>query len=540
MGFYMVKCQSIALASVLSVLLLGCGGGSSGASASATHGAGSTAGSGGYFLLASAGSQNQTGTITFANGAQTAPMPALVAISAASPASGTVTIEASGQTPTFLPSSSVFEGTVNAGRISNLRSRFGVYFKGGQLYKVDQAVASGGSPAPQVVSTLASTDVCGNGGFPTMDPYSSGNDFANASHSWLFFRAPGTDGTCDTVDDVFRAVRMDMGAGTSALTIDEPLTEILGSDGSFAGLLVRKGNQIQRLDAALTSPTNLFTVDPATFVNVGARFGAQAGIWFFTEGVNLWGVNLASPGTRVALDTFASGEALAPAGASDGVNVFMAINTSTGARVLSINQALTATTVLSSPTPIEQLALTPTRLVIAGSMNSSSGPVLAVPKGGGGSVALGTFNGGTVNPIITSGENVYFPSYTFATWSTVVVASDGSNTVTLSDTQLLKGIAPSSFGLSDGSSATNYAVVLASGIVGSTSGATLRAVEGSTRNTLLTYGAFASPGPVLAPTLNADPLQFGQSGLISMPGSNSSIVLYYFKSDGSGLVKATN
>lgn len=530
----------LALTTCFSVFLFGCGGGSSGGTVTGgagANGAGSNGGSGGYFLLASAGSQSPTGNVNFVNFAQSVPMPSLMAVNTTSPASGSVTIEAAGQTPTFLPSSAVFEGTVNASQISNLRSRFGVYFKGAQLYKLDQTVASGSAPAPQLLSTLLSTDVCSYGGTPSMDPYNSGNDFANVTHSWVFIRAPGIDGNCFTNDDVFRAVRMDMTASSTALTIGEPLAEILGADGSFAGLLVRNDTLIQRLDAALSNPVTLFTVDPTTFVNLGSRFGAQAGIWFFTEGVNLWGVNMNSPNTRTQVDTLATGETVAPVGASDGTNVFMAINTSSGARVLSINQSLVATTILSPSTSIQQLALTPSRLIIAGNLNSSTGPILAVPKVGGTSNTLGTFQGGSINPLVVSGEKVYYPSYTHTGFNTFVVGSDGNNSATFTDTQLVKGIAPASFGLSNGSSANYYGVILASGILGSSSGATMRLIEGSTGNPLVTYGAFASVGPVLAPTLNADPLQYGQPGLISMLDGTGSIVLYSFKSDVAGLIK---
>ena len=213
MAIFKSKFVLFALSVSLSFLLFGCGGGSSAGTANGgagTNGTGATGGSGSYFLLASAGSQSPSGTGNFSNSVQGVPMPLLMGVNTAAPLSGSVTTEAAGQTPTFLPIASVLEGTVNSGQITNLHSRFGVYFKGVQLYKVDQAVASGGVPTPQLISTLLSTAVCANGGTPSLDPFANGNDYANAANSWIFFHAPGTDSTCSTSDDVFRAVRMDI------------------------------------------------------------------------------------------------------------------------------------------------------------------------------------------------------------------------------------------------------------------------------------------------------------------------------------------
>jgi hypothetical protein len=495
-----------------------------------------------YFLLGSAGPMTQS-NITYVNGTQIATSPALVAVNTASPGSGTTTLVADGLA-TF-PFGVGIEGTAASGQFTQVHSRVAAYFKlTGNLFKVDQLVANGAAPVAQQVSTLTSTEVCGSGGFPSLDDFGSGNDFANANHGWLFFRSPGADNNCFNADDVFRAVRMDMLPTDVAFTVGEPLAAIRGADGAFAGVIVRNGSQVQLLDANLGNPTNLFTLDSASFSNLGNHFGPQAGVWMFAEKGQLWGVQLSTPGTRVALTTLAAGEVISNASASDGISNFVAINSATSARVLSISAALSASTLLTTGAPVQQLALTPTRLVVM----TSASTVITLPKAGGTSTPLGSFTGATPGSIVVAGENVYVSEFTIGasgpTPSTFIVASDGSNPVTLVNTSMIRGIAPPSYTLTSASANTNSAVLLADGVTGFgiLAGATLRVVDGSTRNTLVTYGAFATDG-VPSPLLTPDPLQFGQPGLMSVLGTTATttlVDLYYYKSDTAGLVRVTS
>jgi hypothetical protein len=171
-----------------------------------------------------------------------------------------------------------------------------------------------------------------------------------------------------------------------------------------------------------------------------------------------------------------------------------------------------------------------------------------VPKAGGNSTQLGSFPGATFASVVVAGENVYVSEFTVsatgASPSTFIVASDGSNPVTLANTAMIRGIAPSSYTLTNGSANTNTAVLLADGVTSfnTLAGATLRLVDGSTRNTLVTYGAFATDG-IASPLLTPDPPQFGQPGLMSVLGTTATttiVDLYYYKSDTAGLVRVTS
>ncbi len=496
-------------------------------------------------MLASAGPVD-LGTITFANGVQNIATQALLEINTAAPGGGAVTVEPVGQT-SFLFNRAV-EGTITGSQVSNLRTRLGMYFKGGRLYKVDQVVANGTVPAPQLVSALATTQVCGDSGIASQPIYANGNDFANPQGGWMFLRGPGADMLCDTADDNYWAVRLDMVATDLARTLPgEPQVDILAANGAYAGVVVRDGNQMRRTDAAINNAnTLLLTVDAASYANLGRTFGSSLpGFWLFTEGGKLWGVNLATPAVRVALATLDPGESVFPVIGSDGGSAFVGLSTSTSARVLRVNESLTnTTTVATLNQQLANMALTLTRLVLQ--TQGSPAQLLSLEKAGGPMTPLTTFGAGVIpGALLTSGENVYLAQYQFgatgSSVSTLVVGADGSNPVTLANTDIKRGVAPAvspTVGLNN-----TYAVVLADGVTGLTSnaGATLRAVNGATRSTLVTYGSLpASPDGVIS-GITTDPLQYGQSGLFLFSDFTTGIGnLYYFKSDAAGLIRVTN
>ena len=214
--------------------------------------------------------------------------------------------------------------------------------------------------------------------------------------------------------------------------------------------------------------------------------------------------------------------------------------------MLRVNESLTnTTTVATLNQPLVNMALTLTRLVMQ--TQGSPANLLSVEKAGGPTTPLISFGAGVIpGVLLTSGENVYMAQYQFgttgATVSTLVIGADGSNPVTLVSTDIKRGVAPATVSLAVGLG-SNYAVILADGVTSLTSnaGATLRAVNGATRATIVTYGSVpASPdGPVYAAT--ADPLQYGQSGLFTFIDITSGFGnLYYFKSDAAGLIRVTN
>lgn len=499
-------------------------------------------GGAGYYLLGGAGPITDA-SITYANGAQTVPAQALMGVREDAPGSA-VTVETTGGTGiiTF----SAFEATISGDQVTKGRSRISTYIKDGRLWKVDQVVTSG-APTPQRVSTLTPAELCGASGLPMLPFLIDGNDWKDATRGWLFMRAPGSDQVCNSPDDTFRAVRMNMSDTTVALTIGEPLAQIRGADGSFAGLVVRNGNQVQQLNADLGGPVNLFTVDPVSFVNAGNVFGsAPPGLWLFVDSATLYGVNLTSPGTRVPLTTLAAGETVMSHLAADGASAYVAINTATAGRVLRVAANLSVTTVTTLDAPATNLVLSSTRVVL--SVSSTPARVVAALKTGSTMQTIHTASiGDLVMMLIASGENVYLTKFgTLSTIgsNTVIVGTDGSNPQTIANARLLHPIGPETFLLSQGLART-YAVVLATGetATGMDAGATLSTIEGATRNTLATHGTFPATTAGQAVMFNIAPMQYRETGLVPFIGAGASVTtgdLYFIKSDAAGLTRVTS
>ncbi len=498
-------------------------------------------GGAGYYHVAGAGPTSDI-TITYANGAQTVPSQALMGVRDDAPANGAVTVEPTGGTG-IVPFNA-FEATIAGGQITNARTRISSYIKNGRFWKVDQLVTSG-APTPQMVSTVTPADVCGSSGLPLVPFGVDSSDWANAALGWILMRSPGPDGLCGSTDDTFRAVRMNMSDTTAPLVIGEPLAQIRGSDGSFAGLVVRNGTQVQQLNADLAAPANLFTVDPATFVNGGAVFGsAPPGLWVFVDGRTLYAVNLANPANRAPVATLATGETLMSHFSGDGTAAYVALNTATAGRILRIDTNLTATAVTTLDAPAADLALTTTR--VAARLSSTPARVVSALKTGSTMQNIITLPLGDLAMLMmASGENVYLTKFgTGATLGvvTLIVNSDGTNTQTLAGTRLLHSIGPETMAMAGGLNQT-YAIVVADGesAAGLDSGATLRLVEGATRNTLATYGTFPASPAGQAVMFAPAPLQYRQTGLVPFLGGSTTTAgdLYFFKSDVAGLLRVT-
>ena len=114
--------------------------------------------------------------------------------------------------------------------------------------------------------------------------------------------------------------------------------------------------------------------------------------------------------------------------------------------------------------------------------------------------------------------------------------------MTLANTDIKRPVAAATLALA-GDTDSTYAVLLADGVVSlaSNAGATLRAVNGATRATLVTYGSLPiSPDGVVA-GITGDRLQYGHPGLFTYIGTASGDGdLYFFKCDAAGLIRVTN
>ncbi len=507
----------------------------------------------GLLLVGQAGPR-VTWAVSFANGVQSVDAQALLAVSPSAAAAGAITLEPAGQVSGVSPQA--YSGTVSNGTVSNLRLRFTSYIKGGRFYKFDHE-AQGGTPQGQLWTSLSSSAVCGEFGYPSGDLLAGGVDFQSPVNSWAFYDGPGADGQCNTGDDVSFALRLSMGGGTAPATLNgRPVVSIGNANGALTGFLMRSGTQIQQLDSDLMAVGNLFAVS-SDFENIGLSLsGGAPGVWLFRDGNTLYGVNLATPTTRVALTTLAAGEEVLPQQAEDEANLYVGITRNTAgaesSRVLRVSPALAVTPVVSQPLALFGLRVTPTRLVLFRGDNS----IVSVLKADGSGLVvlrgvppLGEFS----YVAATAGENVVIQHTVIdlntasRSNSVLILGSDGGNPQLLDNTAIAGTTQARPTPL--GQVFKDYAVFLASPVIeGNWAGANLRAMEIATRTDLVTYGALpATPGSNLAVTGSFDPLQYGQPGLFSVFGPNvpgqatpPDNDLYFFNSDSAGLVRVTH
>lgn len=505
----------------------------------------------GQYLLGFSGPSVQGAAIQFANGSQTIDANALSAVRAVSP-TGASTIEAAGTAALLYQPT--FEATVSGGQVSNLRERFAVYFKNGRLYKLD-LLATGDVPTSQLVSSLTPNQVCGNSWSAQGADAANGIDLADATRSWIFLRGPGADGVCGTPDDRYRAVRLNMLATADALAIGEPLAEIGAANGAFAGLVVREGNLVRRLDANLLNPTTLFTLPAGAFFNAGVSYGGSLpGIWLFRAGDGLYGYDLASSALQpTRLATLSVGEQASsdlPIAAKGGLG-YVALNGDTLARVLRLNGLAEATSVATGiGGTIEQIDATATRVVFLVRYDLGLTTLQSVPEGGGTATSLLQDDDTWITTsAVVSGENVYATQQSIdvvssaSVYRTVVVGADGGTRETRNGTAILGALFAASTPIASLGSDW-YAVLLADNLSATTGygGSTLRAEAGATRAPLVTYGQVQPTPESLVLPGGIGLLQYGQPGLLSYYtlGSSTAVDLIHFDSDAPGLTKVTN
>jgi hypothetical protein len=517
-----------------------------------------------YYLLASAGPA-AAGTMAFANGSTGFQSQALMAVPTPGTAGSAVVLEPAGRALGGT-NSDVVAITLNGNTASNFRYHATVYARDGRLYKFEHSVPAGAAVQGQLLSSLSTSDVCLRG--TALDEYADGDlgaDLRNAARGWLLLRGPGADRQCNTADDVTHGVRLDMSAAAAPLTlVGEPLAPLLAADGAFNGLVMRDGNQVFRVDGNLANAGNLFSLSGNGLINLPS-ITALSRLWLFVDGSTLYGVRLENPSTRVALATLSGGEdSNEPQIAADGRSVFVALVSSAGSRVIRVDDNVGAPAPVATPVTtfngaVQGLTLTPTRLV-ASVRNSSPGlPELvnlqSVLRSGGTARAIGTpANGESLFVYGTGGENVYATGTTTTVdpvtqqsstrWATLIVNADGSNSQRQADTVLVGLTLPSSFS-SDGA-VPLYGFITASpvrpGAFGfNTAGATLRLIEGSTRNTLFNYGSLPT-----TPDSRVTQRTGGMQGQGLLFGSEEiafgGVVndLFYVQSDAIGLVRVSN
>jgi hypothetical protein len=268
----------------------------------------------------------------------------------------------------------------------------------------------------------------------------------------------------------------------------------------------------------------------------------------YAVGNTMYALNLANPTAPVVIASLSSseyassGELLSAAGAFYLRIDAYGAGSGSSSRIVRVSSALVPST-LASFGNVTQLALATDRLVA-----QTPEGVMSVPLSGGTAARVYTPAVGN-NPynMIVSGNTVYLQLLAPSTLATQVVMfnSDGSNVTTLTDTALVGPVAPSSMPVSGLNSA--YAVLLASPVNSAANhgGATLRAVHGTTRATLVTYGTLPSNAAGMSFLGSFGGLQYGMSTAIAVynfdatTGQALASDLYSIRTDTTGLSRET-
>ena len=293
--------------------------------------------------------------------------------------------EAGGSAVSFVPAG---QGTLNAmlvqGQISNntisdMHIHGVLYWKNNQLFRRDLAGANG-LPAEMQISNVTGTGVCNKDMGGSVGAVSTGGDFTNASKWWKIVQKQGNDNQCDTSDDRFFAVRVDMAATEAPLEVPRPVASIMSPQGVLTGWLVRNGQLMQRTSANFTNPVTLFTL-PADDLEFEMDAGFDS-TWVFTSGDKVYAVDLsaAAPAALTPIVTLAQGETMFNSTYVVEKSLFVTISNGTTTRVVRYALTTKAVTAVGSvPGTSSIAAVTPTRVIMYGAL----GNLLALPVGGG-------------------------------------------------------------------------------------------------------------------------------------------------------------
>jgi hypothetical protein len=482
----------------------------------------------------------------------------LVIVDSASPTTP-LALEAAGQ---WWPVAQIDEGVTDVamGSISNLGVRFVTYLKGGRLYGLDLRRATW-PPAPRLVSALQTTDLC-------RLVASAIQDRKSAERSVLIFEVGvGPDLRCNS--SAILAVRLDMTETDPPLSADAQfLAALRTGDGAVTGFVVRRGNQIQKVDQNFANPIDLFSLSSPTnrlhVIDNGERPNAPHTQLLFVDGRDVRAFNLSSGSGPVTLFTLAPGEFLDRAAASDSNNVYLIVNGDRSGRLIRASDSLTAQLIASEPTSrIYEVLPTSTRLVYL-VVGAQGVEYRSVPKAGGAAMTVAPGQPcPDLSSFFTVGETVWYDCAPLGFWDGPgwlnppqglpinpifgLVRSDGAQMEELNNLERIGTSSLDPLPLRPDAS-TVYSVIVASINASGArfANATLRAFEGASRRELLTYGVLPSSAFRLQ-TARGRSAQWGQPGLLALGGDvalpsggvSFQTDIFFYQSNAPGLTRVT-
>ncbi len=324
--------------------------------------------------------------------------------------------------------------TVQNGLASNFAAHSLVFWKGERLYR-QNLISSSGLPTADIRSTLTLSQVCAEDA-PLVDAF----DMVDPSLSYQVFRQGGPDTFCNTADDTFAAVRMNMAATSAPLTVNEPLFAIHAANGALSGFLVKNGKSVQRVDTNFANPVTLFTM-AKDITSSGNQIDQLGNLFVFTTGdalgreMHLWDASSSAPGTPAVIATATDFALIGEAASIDNQDIFIPITNLGSTAVVRYNVAAktrsTVGSLVHTPGASISMHLSPTKVIL---YNAAVGALAAMPRAGGAPQALVTGAGGLYGAasLQVAGERVWVNSL-FG--KVVTVNTDGSGAITMPTAQ---------------------------------------------------------------------------------------------------------
>ena len=441
------------------------------------------------------------------------------------------------------------EGVIDSasGTVDGLGVRFLIYLKDGRVHRLDLRRGSW-PPVSIETSSLTTTQMCS--AYPNTIP-----DRRSAQRSVLLFTIAGPDQVCSTSDDRQVAVRLDMTSADAPVAVTgEVLDALRGTDGAIAGFLVRDGNQIQRVDASLANPVELFTVSPTGFELLHALDLTQVlqGNMVFRDGAAIRAYNITAGGVPVTLMTLDADDYVGSAHAADTSAVYLALSKRQfdAGQLIRVTASLTADVLATEGIGIIEVLVSPTRVIyLAGSPGypwdyGFTNEYRSVSKSGGTPITLVSDPLNVIGGAVLAGETLWVNAFThqaapIRNWVNIV-SSDGLAFQQLPNARIV-GITHASPMPLWPNGPTVESITIAQDAFSS---ATLRSYGGATRSELLEYGSL-SAADLLSIFSSGSP-QTGLPGLLMVQEAASSggvpapLDVFYYQSNASGLTRVTN
>lgn len=411
---------------------------------------------------------------------------------------------------------------------SGLHAHYVVYAKGGNIYRVNAVKGQSLAPA-QVSSETGAVTVC----FTSPDV-----DLMNVDNSIYIYILPGTDGACNTSDDVEKMVTVGMSASTSPITITPKTLNRIGygihdANMSIVGFLVTDSGVLKKCNLNLSTCSDLKTgvssvsemgsywapfkiylkIDNGLYVYDAGANTLSSSLYTFTGTTSSWGSKIDSSAFYFA----------------DGTKILKLPHNSS-----SVTTLITETAAINN----SQLKLTDNSLVY----EVSSKTLKAVPKTGGAATTLASVSGASdsISTLGVPGNYIYYNKTVSGISSAGRILDDATGGSEVSNAAWFGISMPSTISLSLGNAGWSIGKLLR--VDGCTStgcgGGTLKSFDPSTYSGEITLGQFPTDiRPYVIVTL-------GSGSNLIVKGYNSTNTLsdiFYLNVDtANSLVRITN